>query len=227
MKKRKSAAAAALAAAAAAGMVTNAVVDQPLDLLTDTPFAVEEGEDAGSAAEEQKKTGLTARLRDWILSWHPAVRMLVALPLWGIGWVVITGLSTVWMGASAPVAARVLGWLCLALMLLAVYTLTVKAAYPKVSLRRLLRPRTVLFILSVTLVLAAADLALPGVWEGYNAVSQTVWRVGAACVLMVCCGAALKRQGRGAQRQAEKILQRTAVEQEALRLADSVCPPRT
>lgn len=225
MNKRKSAAAAALAAAAAAGMVTNTVVDQPLDLLNDTPFAVEEADDEG-AAQEQKKSGPAARVRDWILSWHPAVRMLVALPLWEIGWVVLTGLSTFWMGASAPWLARVLGWLCLALMLLVVYTVAVKAAYPKASLKRLVRPGNVLLILIVTLILAAADLALPGVWEGYNAVSQIVWRVGAACVLIFCCSATLKRQGRGAQHKAEKALQRTLVEQEALRLADSVCLPR-
>lgn len=225
MERRKKAAAAALAAAAAAGMMTNAVVDQPLDLLNDTPFAVEESEDEG-AAQEQKKNTPTARVRDWILSWHPVVRMLVVLPLWCVGWVIMTGLSTFWMGASAPVVARVLGWLCLALMLLVIYTVTVKAAYPKATLRRLLRPRTVLFILSVTLVLAAADLALPSVWEGYNAVSQLVWRVGAACILIFCCGTTLKRQGRGMQRQVERTQKRTAVEQEALRLADSVCPSR-
>lgn len=226
MEKRKSAAAAALAVAAAAGMVTNAVVDQPLDLLNDTPFAVEEVDDEGSTTEEQKKSGPMARVRDWIFSWHPAVRMLVALPLWCVGWVVMTGLSTLWMGASAPVVARILGWLCLVLMLLVIYTVTVKVAYPKVSLRRLLRPRTVLFILSVTLVLVAADLALPSVWNGYDAISQIIWRVGAVCLLVFCCGATLKRQGRGVQRQTERNQQRTAVEQEALRLADSVCPPR-
>ena len=225
MNKRKSAAAAALAAAAAAGIVTHSVVDQPLDLLDGTPFVAEETEAEEDTAEEQKKNTPAARLREWILSWHPAVRMLAALPLWCIGWVVMTGLSTFWMGASAPLLARGLGWLCLALMLLVIYTVTVKAAYPKVSLKRLLRPGNVLLIFTVTLVLAAADLALPGVWEGYNAVSRTVWRVGAACVLIVCCGATLKRQGSGAQKKAEKAAQRTSVEQEALRLADSVCPP--
>lgn len=226
MEKRKKAAAAALAAAAAAGMMTNAVVDQPLDLLNDTPFAVEESEDEGSAAQEQKKNTPIARVRDWILSWHPAIRMFVALPLWCVGWVIMTGLSAFWMGASAPVVVRILGWLCLALVLLVIYTVTVKAAYPKVSLRRLLRPHTIFLILSVTLVLAVADLALPSVWSDYNVISQTVWRVGAACLLIFCCGTTLKRQGRGTQRQMERVQKRTAVEQEALRLADSVCPPR-
>jgi len=226
MGKRKSAAVAALVAAAAAGMVTNSVIDKPADLLTDTPFAVEETEDMETAAEEQKQRGGAARVREWILSWPPAARMLVALPLWCVGWVVMTGLSTLWMGASAPMVARILGWLCLVLMLLVIYTVTVKAAYPKVSLRRLLRPRTVLFVLSVTLVLAAADLALPSVWNGYDTISQIIWRVGAVCLLVFCCGVTLKRQGRGAQRQMERNQQRTAVEQEALRLADFVCPPR-
>lgn len=224
MEKRKSAAAAALTALAAAGMVTNAVVEQPLDLMTDTPFAAEE--EGETTAREEKRGGPAARLRDWILSWHPAVRMLVALPLWCVGWVIMTAVSTFFAGAATPLAARLLGWLCLALVLLVVYTVSVKAAYPKLSVRRLLRPGTILLILSVTLVLAAADLALPAVWEGYDAVSQTVWRIGATCLLVVCCGAALKRQGVRTQKQAAKAARRTAVEREAARLADSVCPPR-
>ena len=226
MGRKEKAAAATLAAAAAAGIVTHTVVDQPLDLLADTAFAVEETENEEDAAQEQKKGGLAARVRDWILSWHPVARMLVALPLWCVGWVTMSGLSTLWMGASAPVLARIVGWLCLALMLLVIYTVTVKAAYPKAALKRLLRLRTVLLILSVTLVLAAADLALPSVWPDYSVITQTVWRVGAVCLLMFCCGVTVKRQGKQTQRKVEKALQRTAVEQEALRLADTVCLPR-
>lgn len=222
MSKRKTAAAAALAATAAAGMVTGAVIDTPAELLADTPLAVEQQADEA----EQKKAGPAARVREWLLGLPAAVRVLVCLPLWCIGEVLLTALATFFAGASTPLAAQFLNWLCLAVVLLAVFALSVKFAFPKVKFRRILRLRNILLLAILSAVLAAADLALPAVWEGYDPLSRTVWRVGAACLLAaVCCGE-LKRQGKRAEKQRVKAVKRTAVEQEALRLADSVCPPR-
>ena len=79
----------------------------------------------------------------------------------------------------------------------------------------------------MTALLAIADLALPTVWQGYDAVSRTVWRVGSACLLAFVCCAALKSQGkRAAKKEAPARSGRTAVEEEALRLADTVCGKR-
>ena len=227
MDKKQKAAAAAMAAVTAAGMVTGAVIDNPTDLMADTPFAVEQDDDAEVSAAEQKKNGLTARVRAWLLGLPAAVRMLVGVPLWCIGWVVTTGLSTFWAGAMTPLAARLLGWLCLAVIILAVFAVSVKAAFPKVPLKRSLRPGNVIILLGVTAVLAMADLALPTVWKDFNVISQTVWRVGATCLLLFCCSCEWKRHSKYAAAQpAIAAPKRTAVEMEALRLADSVCPPR-
>ena len=58
-------------------------------------------------------------------------------------------------------------------------------------------------------------------------VSRTVWGVGATCVLAFICCAELKHQGKRAVKFVRKELpQRTEVELEAYRLADTVCPPR-
>ena len=226
MNKKQKAAAAAMAAVATAGIVTGAVIDNPTDLMADTPFAVEEDGDAGVTASEQKKNSLTARVRTWLLGLPAAVRMLVGVPLWCIGWVVMTGLSTFWAGMMTPLAARLLGWLCLAFIILVVFAVSAKAAFPKVPWKRILRPGNVIFLLSVTAILAAADLALPTVWEGYNVVSRTVWRVGATCLLIVCCTKEWKRHSQYSNCPTTAQKKRTAVEVEALRLADSVCPPQ-
>ena len=59
----------------------------------------------------------------------------------------------------------------------------------------------------------------------YNLISRTVWRVGATCLLAFICGAELKHQGKRASVQIVKpeLPERTEVELEALRLADTVC----
>ena len=229
MDKKKTAAAAALAAAAAAGMVTGALFDSPADLMAEPGAAVEiqmDDDDAGALEDEERQKTPAQRLRQWVLGLPSAVRMLVGVPLWCLGWVLLTGLSTLWMGAS-PLLAHVAGWLCLAVILLAVFALTVKAAFPEIPCRKILRLRNVMFLLLTTLLLAAADLALPTVWEGYDVVSRTVWRVGASCLLLFVCCAALGKHGkRSAPAEEPRELTQEEIRERARQLADSVCPKR-
>jgi len=227
MSKKQKAAAAAVAVAAAAGMVTGAVFESPAELVQDVlPITdVQQAEDDAAAQEERQK-GPTAKIRIWILQLPAAVRMLVGVPLWGMGWVLMTGLSTLWLGATAPVVSKILSWLCLAVVLLAVFAVSVKAAFPALRLKQIFRLRNLVLLLGITAILAMADMALPSVWEGYNLISQTIWRVGATCLLACCCCLELKHQGRRAEAAARAVSPRTEVEEAARALADTVCPPR-
>lgn len=221
MKKRKAAAAAAVTVAAAS-IMTNAAFETPAELLPELAIEQQQDDDAVSVSEERQK-GPAAKVRAWVLSLPAAVRMLVAIPLWVLGWVLLSAVSVFWAG-TAPVFSGFLNWACLAVVLLGVFACSAKAAFPQVPMKRLLRRHNVLFLVLTSAVLWAADLALPAVWDEYNAVSRTVWRVGAACLLAFLCCAELKRQGkRAVKQQAKQQPERTAVEIEARRLADSVC----
>lgn len=224
VKKKKAAAAAAVTVAAAAGMVTGTVFESPAELLPEVVQEMQQAEeDAASVAEERQK-GPVDKLRSWVLGLPAAVRMLVAVPLWCIGWVLLSALSVFWTGA-APLLTQVLNWICLAVVLLVVFTLAVKAAFPAASVRRILRPRNVILLVGLSAVFCAADLALPTMWKGYDVISRTVWRVGAACLLAFVCGMELRWQGKRAVKKQTvgSVPKRTAVEEEARRLADTVC----
>ena len=233
---KKAAAAAAVTAAAVAGMVTGTVFENPADLMQDpNPIVSTQqaaDDDGDAAASEERQRAPATRVREWVLRLPAAVRMLVGVPLWALGWVLLTGLSTLWASALSPVVSRLLGWLCLAIILIAVFAASVKAAFPALPLRKILRPRNVVFLLTVTALLALADLALPTVWEGYDLITQTVWRVGATCLLAFSCCAALGRnRKRGEPRRTPE--ERTPEERTpeeireiARQLADSVSPRR-
>jgi hypothetical protein len=224
MRKRKKAAIAAVTAAAAAGLVTGALFDTPADLMAAPETAAVETQTVDGGAAEIVRQTAAARLRQWVLALPAAVRMLVGVPLWCLGWVLLSALSALW-GGAAPLAGRLLSWLCLAAVLLAVFAGAAKAAFPKLPMRRILRPGTVLFVLAVTLVLGLADLVLPTVWQGYDAETQLVWRLGASCLLAFLCCRLLGRCGKTAPPPAP-MSQRTAVEEAARALADSVTPKR-
>ena len=229
MKKREKAAAAAVTVAAAASMVTGTLFDTPADLLAEPDSVVEtvqtlDDEEAGTPMEKKQKN-LAARLREWVLRLPAAVRMLVGVPMWCAGWVLLHALSV--FGGSVGLG-RIVGWLCLALVLLVTFTLSVKAAFPKVPFKEILRKRNLVPILVTALLLAVADLALPSVWQGYDAIHQIVWRVGSTCLLLAVCCMALGKYSR-LQQEAAAIpapMTEAQIRETALRLADTVTPGR-
>ena len=228
MDAKKKAAVVVATTVAAAGMATGALFDTPADLMgTPEPDAVVEtlADEDGESVTEERKTP-ASRLRNWMLSLPEAVRMLVCVPLWCIGWVLLSAMSVLW-GGAAPILNRLVSWLCLSLVLLAVFAVGVKAALPNVPLRTILRPRNLLLILLATLLLGLADLALPSVWNGYDAATQLVWRIGATCLLGFLCITTLHSHGGQTAETApvqKNVPERTEVELQARALADSVTP---
>ena len=93
---------------AAAGVVTGTLFDSPTELvpeLADNPVVADllDNSDGDDAPEEKKRSGPAERLRGWVLELPEAVRMLVGLPLWAVGWVLMTGISALVGTAAAPV----------------------------------------------------------------------------------------------------------------------------
>lgn len=229
MGKRQKAAAAVLGTLAAAGLVTGAAIDSPALLAEEDPIIVieEEVDESDPKPVQLKKRGLAAA-KQWILSLPAAVRMLVAIPLWCIGWVVETGVSALFLGPSASILRHLIGWLCMGLILLVAFMTSTKCAFPKCPVRKILRLRNFLLPLLAAVVLGAADMALPTVWKTYDTATQIVWRVGSACLLAYLCATELKFQGKRYAVPVEEpaVSRRTYVEQEAWRLAETVCPKR-
>ena len=229
MGKLQKAAAAVLGTLAAAGLVTGASIDSPALLAEEDPIIVieEEVDESDPKPVQLKKRGLAAA-KQWILSLPAAVRMLVAIPLWCIGWVVETGVSALFLGPSASILRHLIGWLCMGLILLVAFMTSTKCAFPKCPVGKILRLRNFLLPLLAAVVLGAADMALPTVWKSYDMATQIVWRVGSACLLAYLCATELKFQGKRYAVPVEEpaVSQRTYVEQEAWRLAETVCPKR-
>ena len=182
-RKRVAAGAAAVTTAA---VLVGGLFSSPADLLADsapvTPVTAQANPDAGAgnaADEEEQRRGLRARARQWVRSLPVGVRALVGVPLWGLGWVILSALSLLWTGLLSPVAGRIAGWLCLAAVLLAALALTGKAAFPDVPLKKFLNRRSFLGVLIGVAVLALADQLLPLVWEDYPKLADVARACGA------------------------------------------------
>ena len=140
----------------------------------------QDAEDAGD--EDEKKKTLKDMFRAFIQRLPLGVRILVILPLWGIGYALIAMLTALFEPVIAPVLAVILKWLLLAGILLLSFFFVKKAIAPDTPLREIFSRRNLLAVGISAAVLGTADFFLKEYVEHYE-----TWR-NLACAV---CGAVL------------------------------------
>ncbi len=237
-----------VAAAASASVLVGGAFDSPADLLNPT------GNGDGSNAPTPIVQTLTAQTADltvddeddgdeerqrspavrrWVQTWPMAVRALVGLPLWFVGWGITEAASLLWQAAATPLGGKILSWLLAAAACVLVYALTAKALFPHAPWKKILRPRNILTVIVGMVVLGAADAVLGVVWQDYPPISRLLRLVGGALMIGAACLSARKLLRRSEKKEEDEEKPapavipslRTDVEQQAMALADSVCPP--
>ena len=218
---KKKAAVGVICAATGAGVLVNGAIDTPNDLLQDDAAAViieSQTDDDMTAADDEERKG--SPLRRWLLSLPLGVRVLVGVPLWALGWGITELLVLLWQAALTPLGGTILSWLLTAALALGAFAVTAKAIFPDIPLKKILRPRNILIVVGGTLLFGVLDTVLPLFWTGYPPIGRWLRLGGAA--LMIGCGCLSLRK---LHHKKEAPKQPTA-EQQAMALADTVCPPR-
>ncbi len=193
---KKKAALGVLALLTAASVAAGSLFESPAALLPDdgAPSIVcnvnADGadDDAGAPEDESDETrrrgGVRAALRQRILQLPLIVRLLVILPLWWLGTVLLAAAGAVWPLLS-PVLSRIASFLVPLVLLTGLFLLAAKTVFPDLPLRKVFSRRGAVALLLGASALAAADAALPIVWEGYAAVKQLV--EAGVLFLALCC----------------------------------------
>lgn len=177
MDNKKKVAAAVAATIAASGAAVDASFDNPADILQQDAGTqpqiqyvdLENDQDSGQLQDEEKKQGETVKsgpLREWILHLPLAVRTVFVLPFWFIGHLVVLGGTTLFAGLS-PVLHWLLGLALIALVIAGAFTVTAKAMFPDLPIRKILNRHTIKWILIAAAAVWLADLLLGIFWAGY------------------------------------------------------------
>lgn len=213
MNSKRRAAATAVAAVTSAGVVVGGAFPAPQDLLRDddggqAPAPITEmlyndaaiddvddtDDDTEDEDEERRRSSPGSRIRAWTMGLPLAVRAGVGVPLWCVGWLVLTGLSAVWSVLLSPLLGTVAGWVATALVLLAVFVLTVKAAFPGLPLKKIVNKRTFLGLLLGTAAIALADAVLPLFLDNYGRIAALVRALASAGLLGTVTAVFLRRE---------------------------------
>ena len=180
MDKKQAAAVSLASVIAASGAAIDGAFDNPQDILqNDHPEPAvlhldsADGGDGDGAQDDKtkKQTAKKASLKENILALPLAVRVLFVIPLWAIGHVV-TMAGGALVTALSPLMGGVVHFLLLALVMLAVFTISAKLMFPDLPLRKILIRHTIKGVLIAAVCVFGIDFAMPLIWPDY-----TRWKV--------------------------------------------------
>ena len=243
---KKKAAVGVVAAAASASVLVGGAFDSPADLLSpdgdendnsptpvvhtlsaQTADLVDDGGSDSSDNEEEDRRQRFPAVRRWILGLPIGVRALIGVPLWAIGWAITAGLSLLWQAALAPIGGKILSWVLAAVAAVLVFALTAKALFPNVPWKKILRPRNILLVVIGMAVLGTTDTLLSIFWKDYPPIGQAARLIGGAAMIACACFASrklLSHKEEKAEAEEEPPAPQLSVEEQAMALADTVCP---
>ena len=189
-KLKKTAAVSAVALLTAASVTTGSLFSTPAALLANdgaaSAYTVSvdldgADDDAGAEQDEndetKKRGGVRASLRARILRLPLFVRLLVVLPLWALGSVLLAAAGAAWP-LLAPVLGKVAAWALMLALLVGAFLLAAKAAFPDLPVKKLLNRRSLVALVLGASALAAADAVFVAVWAEYEQVKSIVLSVG-------------------------------------------------
>ena len=208
---KKTAATTAVALLAAASVTTGSLFETPAALLPDDGApsivynmnnALDGAEDdaAGVTEDESEETrrrgGVRAVLRARILQLPLIVRLLVILPLWALGTVILAAAGAVWPLLS-PVLGKIAGFALMLSLLIGAFVVAAKAVFPDLPVKKLLSRRSLVALLIGAAALSLADAILGAAWADYEQAKNIV--LSAGFFLALSCAAipfALREQKR-------------------------------
>lgn len=236
MKKstKNAAAVTAVALLTAASVMTGSLFDTPAALLPDdgapsivynmnTGLDGAEDDDAGvsedESEEKSKRGGVRAVLRQRILQLPLIVRLLVILPLWALGSVILAAAGAAWPLLS-PALGKIAGFALMLALLIGAFVLAAKAVFPDLPVKKLLSRRNLVALVLGAAALSLADAVLDAAWTDYEQIKNVV--LSAGFFVALSCAAvpfALREQRR---RLAKAAAQREREEPSTLMFTDGV-----
>lgn len=127
-------------------------------------------DDDGDEADEQKSTrmGFFARFRQAVSTLPQSVRLLIIVPLWAAGTAIMTVISFLWnVIFSSPLGAFIASLFMGFAILTGLFTVTAKALFPDVPIRKILTRRNLLILGCLAVVLSGLDAVAPMYWHQY------------------------------------------------------------
>lgn len=217
---KKRATASAVAGATVLGIVLGSTFDSPAELLerellssrpavTDVFISDSADDDSGddaALAGEEKKKNLRTRFREQVLTMPYYVRACVGLPLWCLGWLILSAAGHLWEPVLSPLLSVLVNALCVGGIVAAALISTVKTAFPEMPIKKILSRRSLSTVFIGALLFGIAGTLMQLFWPEYERLRNIAEGGIMLAVLTAAAVPLLRREARRRRRAAQIAL---------------------
>ncbi|MBO4873005.1 MAG: hypothetical protein J5496_06285 [Lachnospiraceae bacterium] len=154
-----------------------------VQMIDDTSVDDDDETEEEEEEDESGPTTLWGKLRSWIWTWPLALRILICLPLWALGWGVCQGAHLLWQLFLSPVLKAASGVLLLFAVLAGVLALAARAVFPELPLREVFKKSRLIALGICSIVLEAFIGLLPAIDTNLEAYSGLIRFGGGALII--------------------------------------------
>ncbi|HQB32730.1 MAG TPA: hypothetical protein PLI19_05300 [Erysipelotrichaceae bacterium] len=160
----------AIAATTAASLFVNNTYETPLEIITE-PY---EDEDVNDGLNQKKKSSFKEKSKQLLYKLPLPVRIIVLLPLWSLGWLLMLVLRPIWENLLTGVFSEISYWAILAIIILLIVLVSSLIAFPGLPLAKLFNKKTISLVLVLITALAIGDKLLSLNYPAYKDIKQLV-----------------------------------------------------
>ncbi|MBE6116613.1 MAG: hypothetical protein E7187_07320 [Erysipelotrichaceae bacterium] len=183
---KKKAAKAIIAASTASSVVVGGLYSSPEDLLHPKPVIMNITEDEDFYDEHvRKEPTWRDRLKNYINNLPLLARVIIVLPLWAIGFLIIALTTNLWKMIVSPILAHLSVWVIIAFVMLASLVAFGKIMYPKIDIRKFINKNTLLVTGITVGMVIVAHLLCVNLWSDYEDYIRQV-QIAMVAIGLVC-----------------------------------------
>ena len=108
------------------------------------------------------------RLKKLIYMIPVRIRMILCIPLWFVGNLLLTLFHMLFNTMLKPAVSVIVGFILQSIILLIVIAIGIRVLFPDLTWSKIFSKKTILIVLISSLIMSICDILLPTIWKQYN-----------------------------------------------------------
>ena len=189
-----------LAGLTSLSVLIGSVFDSSKDLLEDTHVSVKAISETMTDLSEdnlesgKQKQGFKERVRRMIYKVPVRVRVVLFLPLWLLGNLILIGAEFLFRTVLAPIGNLILGFILQTLLLLGIIAVCIKIMFPDLPWSKIFSKKLILLVFAGSLFMSACDFVMPMIWEKYTLYRRISKLILGLIVILIILGPFIRKK---------------------------------
>ena len=171
----------AIAATTAASLFVNNTYETPSEIIEKSY----EDEDFNEHYNHKKKSSFKVKIKQILYNIPQSLRIVFLLPLWSLGWLLMSVLRPLWENVLVGYASEISYWLILGAIVFVIILISTLIAFPGLPLSKTFNKKTISLIVILLIALAVGDKLLSVFYPKYKDFKRLAKAVGCIVIVIV------------------------------------------